>query len=69
MVIKLARKQNESLQKYLLNYQEIMAVFKAKSSDQGIFSLIKTLIPVADGSTGVLVVTTPCVMVRRNGKC
>ena len=69
MVIKLARKQNENLQKHVLNYQEIKAVFKAKSSDQGIFLLIKTLIPVADGSTGLLVVTTPCMMVRRNGKC
>ena len=69
MVIKLARKQNENLQKYVLNYQEIKAVFKVKSSDQGIFLLIKTLIPVADGSTGLLVVSTPCVMVRRNGKC
>ena len=41
MVTKLARKQNENLQKYVLNYQAIKVVFKAKSSDQGIFSSIK----------------------------
>jgi len=36
-----------------------MACFQVKSSNQGVFSSIKTLIPVANGSTEVLVVTTP----------
>ena len=45
MVIKLARKQNKNLRKYVLNYQAIKAIFKAKSSDQGIFLSIKHLDP------------------------
>ena len=44
-MIKLARKQNENLRKYVLNYQATRLFFTAKSSDQGIFSLIKNLDP------------------------
>jgi len=43
-------------EKYVPNYQ---AIKTTKSSNQGIFSSIINFIPVVDGSTGLLIVTTP----------
>ena len=55
-MIKLARKQNENLQKYVkqsrmfLRQNQVIKVYFCQS---------KTLIPVSDSSTRLLVVTTP----------
>jgi len=57
VLIKLAQKRKKDLQKYVSIYQ---AAFKEKSSDQGIFSLIKIFdLSVAGGSTELLVLNTP----------
>ena len=59
-LIELGSKRNENLQKYLSNNQESRPIFRLNQAIKTSFHRSKILILVADGSTRVLEMTTPC---------
>ena len=46
---------------FLIEYQAIKGLYLVQSRDQDKFSQSKLLIPVANGSTRVMSMTTPCI--------